>query len=611
MRDDFEFELSLLPCCNDLGAKFSPCELHINVRMRKDLYKKTCFEFYLYDESRTLMGCKIQEEDPEDFFYRNKLLTTNMPIYHVWTKGEYRLLMHCWKDGERDKPKAWLANFTIDVGEPYTCDDAKIEITGMQQTDDIFSLKPLTRSYKPLMMLTDDFFYTMTDVLRSLTWRVRNMGLDFSNGGMVRLYYVVETSFRKGEKWNATRIEHYTDDCIRPLYGERMESHDGEESYTEEEDFTLLQPEDLPDEPPEEEEPEEEPTEENAGAGEVDDEFERMLNDFINDMKSDDDDEDTDPEPDEDNDDTDGIAGLCTGGLPDEPSDVKFDILQPLADPHSELDKLVGCKEIKQRLEQFVMLSRYNSMMHSVNPGGKCHNLSLHSVFLGKPGTGKTTVCKIFGSLLKEAGVLSKGHVVMCSRRDFIGTRWGDEERVIRQAVVQAQGGVLMIDEAYQLDSGIKNDPGQLVIPLLMDILSDESRRDIAIVLCGYKDEMNHLLETNPGLRSRFPNVFEFSDFTMDELVEISRRRIREYGYEFTRAAMRKYRGVLEEAYAVRDPKTWGNARFVANLLENIYLHHAMRCVRNSEMDRRHIYQLTPSDVQPIKIAKSKPRIGF
>ena len=90
-------------------------------------------------------------------------------------------------------------------------------------------------------------------------------------------------------------------------------------------------------------------------------------------------------------------------------------------------------------------------------PNSKRHEVSLHSVFFGRPGTGKTTVCKIFGSLLHQAGVLSKGHVVVCDRGTFIGTLWGDEERSVRQVIEMAQGGVLMIDEAYLLNGKHEN----------------------------------------------------------------------------------------------------------------------------------------------------------
>lgn len=290
---------------------------------------------------------------------------------------------------------------------------------------------------------------------------------------------------------------------------------------------------------------------------------------------------------------------------------VKVEILRPIANPREELDKLVGCADIKKRMDELVALTRYNKMMREQFPDSKQHDVSLHSVFLGRPGTGKTTVCKIFGSLLRQAGALSKGHVVVCDRGTFIGTLWGDEERSMRQVLEMAQGGVLMIDEAYLLNSKNDNDPGKIVIHLMMSILADETQRDIAIVLCGYKEPMEKLLDANPGLQSRFPNRFEFADFTIDELLEITRRRVKEYEYEFTDSAWDKYCQILTQAYQQRNPQTWGNARYVANQLERIYIQHAMRCVRQAPTDKRQLRLLTPEDILPIDVPKEKRHIGF
>ena len=271
----------------------------------------------------------------------------------------------------------------------------------------------------------------------------------------------------------------------------------------------------------------------------------------------------------------------------------------------------MGCADIKRRLDELLALTRYNQMMRELFPNGKQHQVSLHSLFLGRPGTGKTTVCKIYGSLLHQAGVLSKGHVVVCDRGTFIGTLWGDEERSVKQVVDMAKGGVLMIDEAYLLNGKHENDPGKLVIQLLMNILADEKQRDIAIVLCGYKEPMMRMLDMNPGLLSRFPNKFEFADFTVDELKEITCRRIKDYNYRFTIQAWGKYSKLLADAYQVRDPETWGNARFVANQLERIYLLHASRCVRQQPKDKKEILLLTPEDIAPIETPRQRPRIGF
>ena len=290
---------------------------------------------------------------------------------------------------------------------------------------------------------------------------------------------------------------------------------------------------------------------------------------------------------------------------------VKVEILRPIDNPKEELDKLVGCTGIKQRLDELVALTCYNKLMSKVFPNSKQHEVSLHSVFLGRPGTGKTTVCKIFGSLLHQAGALSKGHVVVCDRGTFIGTLWGDEERSMRQVLEMAKGGVLMVDEAYLLNGKHENDPGKLVVQLMMNILADETQRDIAIVLCGYKEPMEKLLESNPGLQSRFPNKFEFADFTIDELLEITRRRLKEYEYAFTSEAWNKYHLLLTKVYSQRDQETWGNARFIANQLERIYIQHAMRCVRQKPVDKRLLRLITPEDILPIEVPKEKRRIGF
>lgn len=290
---------------------------------------------------------------------------------------------------------------------------------------------------------------------------------------------------------------------------------------------------------------------------------------------------------------------------------VKVKILQPMENPRAELDKLVGCQDIRKRIDELLALTRYNKMIRRAFPNAKLHEVSLHSVFYGRPGTGKTTVCKIFGSLLHEAGALSKGHVVVADRGTFIGTLWGDEERSVRQVLEIAQGGVLMIDEAYLLNGKHDNDPGKLVIQLLMQILADESQRDIAIVLCGYKEPLSQLIKSNVGLDSRFPNRFEFSDFTVDELMEITRRRIGEYQYRFTRQAWQKYKSMLTAAYKDRDKDSWGNARFVSNQLERIYIKHALRCVKENPAEGERLLTLTPADITPIEVPLAKPRIGF
>lgn len=328
--------------------------------------------------------------------------------------------------------------------------------------------------------------------------------------------------------------------------------------------------------------------------------------DDLNDDIDDDDDEVFDLDDDDDDEEVfpQGLVKLNN-------STVRVQVLKPMENPREELNKLIGCKNIKTRIDELISLTKYNRMVCEKIPGAKPHFISLHSVFTGKPGTGKTTVCKIYGSLLKEAGVLSKGHVVVAGRSSFIGNFWGDEEKMVRELINMAQGGVLMIDEAYQLNSNNSNDPGKMVIPLFMDILADENQRDIAVVLCGYKKEMSYLLDLNPGLKSRFPNTFDFPDFSMEELQAITLQRVKDYQYKFTHSAWAKYKSVLNEAYQMRNPQTWGNARFVANLLDHIYLRHAQRCVKLKNPKTSRLLAITSADIESIEIPTSKGHIGF
>ena len=119
------------------------------------------------------------------------------------------------------------------------------------------------------------------------------------------------------------------------------------------------------------------------------------------------------------------------------------------------------------------------------------------------------------------------------------------------------------------------------------------------------------MLDSNPGLQSRFPNMFEFQDFSVPELLEITRRRIRDYEYQFTTEAWEKFCGIISGAYSERDPDTWGNARFIANQLERIYIRHAERCMKQPPASQCELLMLTPEDIVPIHVARPRARIGF
>lgn len=291
------------------------------------------------------------------------------------------------------------------------------------------------------------------------------------------------------------------------------------------------------------------------------------------------------------------------------------EIIQPIKNPLEQLGQLVGLESIKKRIVNLSMLAKYNDVLRE--KGAKAHQISLHSIFYGNPGTGKSITGRIFASILHEMGILSKGHVVLANgRQAFVGSLFGEEETNIDKLLKLAQGGVLMIDEAYTLLTPHKDDPGRNVLPLLMKAMADENNRDFAVILTGYQEPINQLLELNPGLDSRFPeaNRFLFPDFSLEELCKIARKKFEEYDYTLTPQAWARLKGIIEEEYANRNSHTFGNGRFVANLLEEIYQRHAVRCMNSHVTELSALQRFTASDIQKEKSNKrkmSRRTIGF
>lgn len=297
-------------------------------------------------------------------------------------------------------------------------------------------------------------------------------------------------------------------------------------------------------------------------------------------------------------------------GIDNAPS---VEMLSPIDDPQSLLDSMVGMEKIKKDIRNILIMSRYNDLLRKNNSSAMTHELSQHALFLGGPGTGKTTLARIYGSLLKKAGMLSKGHTVVCTRASFLGTRWGDEEAKTNIILGLAKGGVLFIDEAYLLNTSNPSDPGKNVLQLMLPILADEEQRDIAIVLAGYTKPMQELIDTNQGLSSRFTNRFEFQDLSFKELQDVSRLYIRKYNYHFTPTAWKEYCNRLRQSLETKTQE-WGNARFVHNTIDHMFQMHAMRCVQRG-VNGKQLLSLTYEDVRntpfPEKKTDDKRIIGF
>ncbi len=279
-----------------------------------------------------------------------------------------------------------------------------------------------------------------------------------------------------------------------------------------------------------------------------------------------------------------------------------------------ELDGMVGIESVKSKVTNYAKLMHFNRLRSEA--GLAVTASPLHAMFFGSPGTGKTTVAKIIGEILRSTGVLSKGHVVVRERASLLGQFYNSESEKTLAALEEAEGGILFIDEAYQLyQPEDPRDPGRFVIETLMTALSDESHRDWMLILAGYPEPMLKMFEMNPGLASRIPssNFYHFDDFTVDELKEIAYRYFAKNEYELSAEARRSLDQLLEHDYLNRD-KSFGNARHVINIIQTgILPAMASRIADIDTPSRTDLSLILKEDIPASTITPStKPRrIGF
>lgn len=282
----------------------------------------------------------------------------------------------------------------------------------------------------------------------------------------------------------------------------------------------------------------------------------------------------------------------------------------------STLDHLTGLRSVKEKLTVYERVVRFNKMRSE--RGLPSTTSPLHAMFLGSPGTGKTTVAKMMGAMLHRAGVLSKGHVVVRERATLLGQNYNSEAEKTIDAIEKAQGGILFIDEAYQLyQPSDPRDPGKFVIETLLTALADDSNRDWMLVLAGYSDQMKRMFDMNPGFKSRIPdsNIYIFDDFTESELMEIAEKYLERNNYILSDDARLALTRRLNADYSRRD-KTFGNARHVINMIQTEILPSmAVRVITAGLDDDASLTEIQAADIPsptPLGLLPSaRPRIGF
>ena len=245
-----------------------------------------------------------------------------------------------------------------------------------------------------------------------------------------------------------------------------------------------------------------------------------------------------------------------------------------------QLTELIGLESIKQKVVDHAQYLKFLKL-RAEKGFTETEQFEIHSVFMGNPGTGKTTVAKLMGKLYQKMGFLSSGHVHTVDRSDLIGEYIGQTAPKVKEALKKARGGVLFIDEAYALARSPEDtkDFGREVIEILVKEMSDNGD-DLAIIVAGYPKEMKTFLESNPGLKSRFKNYYEFRDYLPQELQEIAELVARKKQIILEEAAKKRVSEIIVEAFRNRD-SSFGNARFVNDLLERAKMNMGIRLMKS------------------------------
>jgi hypothetical protein len=266
---------------------------------------------------------------------------------------------------------------------------------------------------------------------------------------------------------------------------------------------------------------------------------------------------------------------------------------RPIEELLAELDGLVGLAPVKAEVKLVAAFIRVQSLRRQ--RGLPTTETSQHLVFTGNPGTGKTTVARLLAQIYRTLGVVQRGHLVESDRAGLVAGYVGQTAIKVKEVFDSALGGVLLVDEAYALARGGDNDFGQEAIDTLVKLIEDH-RDDVVVIAAGYPDEMHEFVESNPGLRSRFPKTISFPDYSNDELVAIVESMCKKASYTLTPDARGKVLAWFAEQ--ARD-KGFGNGRIARNLFESAMAHQATRLVALADPTNEQLMELLPEDVVP------------
>jgi len=274
------------------------------------------------------------------------------------------------------------------------------------------------------------------------------------------------------------------------------------------------------------------------------------------------------------------------------PEKENLPVKEDINDLKKELDSYIGLTSIKKEVNNLINMAAVYQMRKE--HGLPNVDMSLHMVFSGNPGTGKTMIARLMSRIYLSLGILSKGQLIEVDRSGLVAGYVGQTAGKTMKVLESALGGVLFIDEAYALSNKSENDYGQEAIDTILKYMED-NRDDIIVIVAGYTQLMDEFIHSNPGLESRFNRFLYFEDYTVDEMVDIFKMNCKKGSYSVDDDALELIRSYIDDASI--ETAAFGNGRGVRNIFENILTQQANRLASMSSITKEDLMAIKKEDV--------------